>query len=113
MGWFCGFKLHIITNHLGTTVVAKLTSANIDDRKPVRKLSKGLLDKFYADQGYISKALAAVLKEEGITLIMTHRKNMQSKVLAERDRTMLPKRFIIETINDQLKNISQIEHSRH
>ena len=26
---------------------------------------------------------------------------------------MLSKRFIIETINDQLKNISQIEHSRH
>lgn len=29
------------------------------------------------------------------------------------DRTMLSKRFIIETINDQLKNISFIEHSRH
>ncbi|TOL43200.1 IS982 family transposase, partial [Vibrio parahaemolyticus] len=113
MGWFYGFKLHIITNHLGDIVAAKLTSANTDDRKPVRELSKGLLDKLYADKGYISKALTEDLKEDGITLITTHRKNMKPKVLAAWDRAMLSKRFIIETINDQLKNISQIEHSRH
>ncbi|ENM5740627.1 IS982 family transposase, partial [Vibrio mimicus] len=40
MGWFYGFKLHIITNHLGDIVAAKLTPANTDDRKPVRELSK-------------------------------------------------------------------------
>ncbi|WP_182020112.1 IS982 family transposase [Vibrio diabolicus] len=113
MGWFYGFKLHIITNHLGDIVAAKLTSANTDDRKPVRELSKGLLDKLYADKGYVSKALTEDLKEDGITLITTHRKNMKPKVLAAWDRAMLSKRFIIETINDQLKNIPQIEHSRH
>lgn len=113
MGWFYGFKLHIITNHLGDIVAAKLTPANVDDTKPVRELSKGLLDKLYGDKGYISKALSADLKEEGITLVTTHRKNMKPKVLAAWDRAMLSKRFIIETINDQLKNISQIEHSRH
>ncbi|WP_434340610.1 IS982 family transposase [Motilimonas cestriensis] len=113
MGWFYGFKLHIITNHLGDIVAAKLTPANTDDRKPVRELSKGLFDKLYADKGYISKALTEDLKEDGITLITTHRKNMKPKVIAAWDRAMLSKRFIIETINDQLKNISQIEHSRH
>jgi len=113
MGWFYGFKLHIVTNHLGDIVAAKLTPANTDDRKPVRELSKGLLDKLYADKGYISKALTEDLREEGVTLITTHRKNMKPKVLAAWDRAMLSKRFIIETINDQLKNISQIEHSRH
>ena len=82
MGWFYGFKLHIITNHLGDIVAAKLTPANTDDRKPVRELSKGLLDKLYADKGYISKALTEDLKEDGITLITTHRKNMKPKVLA-------------------------------
>ena len=29
------------------------------------------------------------------------------------DRVLLRKRSIIETVNDQLKNISQIEHTRH
>lgn len=113
MGWFYGFKLHIITNHHGEIVAAKLTPANTDDRKPVRELSKGLLDKLYGDKGYISKALSADLAEQGVTLVTTRRKNMKPKALAAWDRAMLSKRFIIETINDQLKNISQIEHSRH
>ncbi len=38
---------------------------------------------------------------------------MKKKALSLWDRAMLSKRFIIETINDQFKNISQIEHSRH
>lgn len=113
MGWFYGFKLHIITNHIGDIVAAKLTPANTDDRAPVRELSEGLLDKLYGDKGYISKALTEDLKAEGITLITTQRKNMKPKILAAWDRAILAKRFIIETINDQLKNISQIEHSRH
>ena len=113
MGWFYGFKLHIIVNHLDDIVAAKLTTGNVDDRKPVRELSKGLLDKLYADKGYISKALSSDLAEDGITLITTQKKNMKRKILSAWDRAMLSKRFIIETINDQLKNISQIEHSRH
>lgn len=113
MGWFYGFKLHIIVNHLGDIVAAKLTPGNIDDSAPVRALSKGLLDKLYGDKGYISQALAADLKEDGVTLITSYKKNMKPKLLSAWDRAMLSKRFIIETINDQLKNISQIEHSRH
>lgn len=61
----------------------------------------------------ISKALTGDLKEDGITLIITHRKNMKLKVIVAWDRAMLLKLLIIETINDQVKNISQIEHSRH
>ena len=33
MGWFFGFKLHIIINHLGEIVADKVTTGNIDDRK--------------------------------------------------------------------------------
>lgn len=29
------------------------------------------------------------------------------------DKILLRKRSLIETVNDQLKNISQIEHTRH
>ncbi len=52
MGWSYGFKLHIIVNHLGDIVAVKLTTGNVDDRKPVQALSKSLLDKLYAERLY-------------------------------------------------------------
>ena len=113
MGWFYGFKLHLIVNHMGGLVAAKLTPANVDDRAPVRELAACLPDRLYGDKGYISQALSDELAAKGVTLITGHRKNMKPKVHSLFDRAMLSKRFIIETINDQLKNISQIEHSRH
>ena len=113
MGWFYGFKLHLIVSYRGEIVAAKLTTGNVHDTKPVNELADGLTDKLYGDKGYISKALESNLFEKGVTLITTVRKNMKAKAISLWDRAMLSKRFIIETINDQLKNISQIEHSRH
>ena len=113
MDWFYGFKLHLIVNHLGEIVAAKVTTANIHDTKPVEQLAEHLPDKRYGDKGYLSKALEGKLFEKGVTLITTVRKNMKAKAISLWDRAMLSKRFIIETINDQLKNISFIEHSRH
>lgn len=57
MSWFMDLSLRIITNHLSEIITAKLTPPNTGDRKPVRELSKGVLDKLYADKSYISKAL--------------------------------------------------------
>tara|TARA_R110002050_G_scaffold191458_1_gene326218 strand:+ start:2219 stop:2818 length:600 start_codon:yes stop_codon:yes gene_type:complete len=113
MDWFYGFKLHLIVNHLGEIVAAKVTTGNVHDTQPVRALASGLTDKLYGDKGYLSKALTADLFDKGITLITTVRKNMKAKAISLWDRAMLSRRFIIETINDQLKNISFIEHSRH
>ena len=113
MGWFYRFKLHLVTNFKGEIVDAKLTTANVHDTKPVLELSKNLTGKLYADKGYISKKLSESLKDKGVDLITTVRRNMKAKMLSLWDRAMLSRRFIIETINDQLKNISQIEHSRH
>ena len=113
MGWFFGFKLHLIVNHRGEIVAAKVTPANVHDTQPVESMAFDLPDKLYADKGYISKALESNLLEKGVTLVPNVRKNMKVKVLSIWDRAMLSRRFIIETINDQLKNISQIEHSRH
>lgn len=113
MGWFYGFKLHIIVNHVGDILAAKITPANVDDRKPVPELAKELSGKLYADKGYISKALSANLFDKGVELVTNVKKNMKKKLLSAWDKAMLSRRFIIETINDQLKNITQIEHSRH
>ena len=113
MGWFYGFKLHIIVNHVGDILAAKVTPANVDDRKPVPELAKDVIGKLYGDKGYISQALSSVLFEKGVELVTHVKKNMKAKLLSAWDRAMLSRRFIIETINDQLKNITQIEHSRH
>ena len=113
MGWSYGFKLHLIINHLGEIVSLKLTKGNVDDRKPVPEMTDSLFGKLYADKGYISKALTGELLDKGVELITTIRKNMKKKFISLWDRAILKKRFIIETVNDQLKNISYIEHSRH
>ena len=113
MGWFFGFKLHLVVSFRGEIVAAKLTPANVHDTKPVPELAKELKGKLYGDKGYISKALSSNLHEQGVELITQVRKNMKAKLLSAWDRAMLSKRFIIETINDQLKNVTQIEHSRH
>ncbi|PCS23233.1 hypothetical protein BTN49_1229 [Candidatus Enterovibrio escicola] len=52
------------------------------------------------------------LVDKGVTLI-TGIKNMKPKVMKLWNHPILPKQFIIETVFDQLKNISQIKHSRH
>lgn len=112
-GWFYGFKLHFTINHIGEILSAKLTPGNVDDRIPVPELAKGLTGQLYGDKGYISKKLVASLAEKGINLVTGTRKNMKEKALSAWDNLILKKRFIIETVNDQLKNISQIEHTRH
>jgi len=113
MGWFYGFKLHLVINEHGEIQAFQLTPGNVDDRKPVPFLSKSLFGKLFADKGYISQDLFAKLFQEDIQLITGIRKNMQNRLMPWADKLLLRKRSIIETINDQLKNISQIEHSRH
>jgi hypothetical protein len=45
MGWFYGFKLHLIVNYQGEIVAAKVTTGNVHDTKPVALLAQGLTDK--------------------------------------------------------------------
>jgi hypothetical protein len=111
--WFYGFKLHLIVNDQGELLAFQLTPGNVDDRKPVPKMAKGLLGKLFADRGYISQGLQEVLSEQNLQLITKIRKNMKNRLLTVFDQIMLRKRALIETINDQLKNICQIEHTRH
>lgn len=111
--WFYGFKLHLIVNECGELITFHLTPANVDDRQPVPLMTQHLLGKLFGDKGYISQPLTAELQEKGVQLITPLRKNMKNRLLSLRDAILLRKRVLIETINDQLKNISQIAHSRH
>ena len=113
-GWFYGFKLHLVVNDQGEILRFCLTPGNIDDRKPVPHLAKNLFGKLFGDKGYISQPLAQSLREMfDLQLITKLRRNMKNQLMTWSDRILLRRRAIIETIIDQLKNISQIEHSRH
>lgn len=91
----------------------KLTAGNVDDRKPVPDLVKHLVGKLFGDRGYISQGLFEQLLEKGLQLVTRLRSNMKNKLMPLIDKILLRKRSLIETVNDQLKNISQIEHTRH
>lgn len=113
MGWFFGFKLHLIINERGELLAVQLTPGNVDDRQPVPTLAQRLVGKLFGDKGYISAALFARLWDRGLQLITHIRRNMSNRLMPLMDKILLRKRSLIETVNDQLKNISQIEHSRH
>ena len=113
MGWFYGFKLHLAVNDRGDLLACCLTPGNVDDRTPVPQLVKRLRGKLFGDRGYISAPLTQLLFEQGLQLITRLRKNMKNQLMPLSDKLLLRKRAIIESIIDQLKNISQIEHSRH
>lgn len=114
-GWFYGFKLHLVINDSGEIVSFCLTSGNVDDRNMelIDKLTKELYGKLFADRGYLSKKLFEHLFEKNITLITKIKKNMKNKLMDLTDKLLLRKRAVIESVNDFLKNICQIEHSRH
>ncbi len=115
MGWFYGFKLHIAITETGELCGAKLTKGNVDDRDEdvLDEVLKNVSGKLYADKGYISKKLFETLFEKGITLITSIKKNMKNRLMPLLDKLLLRKRSIIETVNDQLKNMCNVEHTRH
>jgi IS5 family transposase len=85
-----------------------LTPGNTDDRTPVSKLLQQLPRKVFADKGYVSQKLAKhLLKTAGIQLITKLKRNMKQRLMPLNDRLLLRKRSIIETVIDQLKNISR------
>jgi len=112
-GWFFGFKVHLIVNDQGDFVAFAITPANVDDRKPVPRLTADVVGKLFGDKGYLSQKLFAELLERGLELLPSIRQHMNPRLLSLIDKLLLRKRALIESVNDQLKNISQIEHSRH
>lgn len=114
-GWFYGFKLHLVINDRGELLNVLLTPGNVDDRKPVPKLVRRLFGKVFGDKGYISNDLYQLLLNTfGVQLVTKLRSNAKNRLpMTWNDRVLLRKRAIVESVIDQLKNISQIEHSRH
>ncbi len=115
MGWFFGFKLHLIINDKGEILSFYLTKGITDDRdvKTITQMTKEIFGKLFGNKGYISKALSDLLFGNGIQLITQVKRNMKKQALSNEEKLLLRKRSFIETVNDELKNICQLEHTRH
>ena len=115
MGWFFGFKLHLVINEKGDIVDFLITKGNVDDRQPLKDKTfhNRVFGKIFADRGYIGKELFEQLFVDGIHLVTKIRKNMKNTLMHIYDKIMLRKRAVIESVKDILKNVCQIEHTRH
>jgi len=112
-GWYYGFKLHLAINECGEILGFYVTAANVDERSTADWISQDLWGKLVGDKGYISQTLFSKLMARGLQLITKLKKKMHNRLMLLEDKLLLRKRSIIETVNDQLKNISNIEHTRH
>jgi hypothetical protein len=113
MGWFYGFKLHLVINDRAEIQSVRLTQGNVDDRSPVENMLKKFTGIIFGDKGYISSELTKNLQEKGVKLVTGLKKNMKNVLMSIFDKKMLKKRSIIETVFDYLKNKFEIEHTRH
>ena len=115
MGWFFGFKLHLICNEKGEVLNFIITPGDVDDRKQLeyKAFVEFIYGKLVGDKGYIGKNLFQRIFVDGIQLITKLKSNMKGALMSVSDKLLLRKRAIIETVNDELKNIAQVEHSRH
>ena len=93
MGWFYGFKLHLICNEKGELLNFMVTPGDVDDRKPLeyRRFMEQIFDKLIADKGYISKNLFQKLFVNGIQLITKLKSNMKGGMMNVSDKVLLQK----------------------
>jgi hypothetical protein len=105
MGRFFGFKLHLICNEKGEILNFIFTQGYVDDREPLAttNLLKGVIGKPVGDKGYIGKSLFNKLFFNGIRLPTMVRSNMKERYRILNERSILRKREISESINDDLK----------
>lgn len=112
-GWFMGFKLHLIINSKGQIIAAKITQGNIDDRDVVRGMTKDLTGDMYGDKGYISGELFRDLFRRGLRIVTGIRSNMKNYLFTLKDKILLRKRSVIESVFNIMKNHMNLEHTRH
>src|SRR3982750_1893623 len=113
MGWFFGFKLHLVFNNDNEIVALKLTPGNVHDTTPVPALTRDLIGKLFGDKGYLGQKLAEDLLRRGLTLFTRVRKNMKSLPLSLQDKALLNARNMAETIIGHIKEFSSLNLSKH
>ncbi len=114
LGWFYGFKLHVVINHQGELLSCHVTTGNVDDRRPVPTLAARLWGRLCADKGYLSQPLThELLRTRRVRLITHVKRNMANRLLLLHDKRVLRRRALMETVFAQRKHLLQVEHPRH
>jgi hypothetical protein len=113
-GWFFGFKLHAVINQQGQLVVFRITPANVADNNQnlLTRLTERLKGFLYGDKGYLTK-LADKFQQRGLTLITKYRKTMGLQALSDKENYYMRHRGLVETVFDCLKNLCNMDHTRH
>lgn len=116
MGWYFGFKLHPIVNERGEVLNFMPTKVNVDDKDEnvFNRLSDNVFGKLFADKGYISQGLFDKLFNNAVQFCYrSETRHAKQAHTSWYDKILLRKRSVIETINDELKNVAQLVHSSH
>lgn len=102
MGWFYGFKLHIICNELMQILNLKITTATTDERKALEMMWINVFGTIVADAGYVGKDWQKKAWNLGKHLFTGVRANMK-KVMTETQHQILKLRQKVETVFSVLK----------
>lgn len=112
-GWFMGLKIHLITNEKRQLLNVCFTPGHVDDRVPVKSLTKNLKSFVFADKRYIKKDLFQELYQRGLKMVTGLKRSMKPKLMLMFEKMLLRKRGLIESVFHILKNIFELEHTRH
>jgi len=116
-GWFYGLKLHLVINEQGELMSVCFSAGNVSDNNEgvVHQLCRNLEPggQLFGDAGYVSQKLFEMLGEQGLHLITKIRKNMKNKILGLKEKYLLKRRSLIETVIDLLKDFQDLWHTRH
>lgn len=114
MGWFLGFKAHLVINQYGQLVNFVLTPGNVADNNAglLTELLADLQGKCFGDRGYLTK-LFAQFYQQGLQIVTKLRGKMKNALMPLGDKVGLRKRGLIESVNDLLTSVFDLEHTRH
>lgn len=112
--WFFGFKAHLVINQYGQLVNFVLTPGNVADNNGnlLTTLLADLQGKCFGDRGYLTK-LFDQFYQQGLHIITKLRRKMKNALMPLGDKLGLRKRGLIESVNDLLISVFDIEHTRH
>lgn len=113
-GWFYGLKIHLVINHLGEIVSFIFTPGNVADnnQKLLQLLLKDLNGYVVGDKGYYTK-LFQTFYEQGLHLVLRPKKKMKALPIDPKLVSLNKQRAVIESVNDILMTVCDIEHTRH
>lgn len=114
-GWFFGFKVFLIINQYGQIMNCQLTKASKADNNFdwMLKFFKGLKGVVFTDKGFISAKAFEALYADGLKIITGVRANMKNKLMDTTEKQLHKKRGLIESVNDILMTVCDIDHTRH